>query len=278
MRSFLFVLRSHVPIVLGSSLQINTMTRTIIITGGSQGLGKCIALNLLQNYSKANVVVVARNQNLLQEFYEELDQDKKSRFLSIVGDVTEESTVDSTLEQTLNKFGSIDGVIFNAGVIEPVGHLDTTDYDIEGMKRLFDINYFSIVLFLNKLLCRVSNELNLVFVSSGASTRGIDGWLAYGSSKAAVNQLCKQLHDEMFPRIKCVSIAPGVVNTQMQKVIREELGSSMTAEAHEKFINLHQNGNLLDGMVVGKVYAREVMEGIESTVLGEYIRWNDRRL
>lgn len=254
------------------------MVKTIIITGGSQGLGKCIALNLLNNYPTANVVIVARNKKLLQEFEEEMDEEKKRRILTIAGDVTELSTIENTINGSIEKFGSIDGVIFNAGVIEPVGHLNDENYDIEGMKRLFDINYFSIVLFLNKLLCKVENDLNIVFVSSGASTRGIDGWLAYGSSKAAVNQLCKQLHDEMFPRVKCVSIAPGVVNTDMQKIIREKLGSVMSTEAHARFIKLHQDGELLDGMIVGKVYAKEVMEGIEPTVLGQYIRWNDERL
>lgn len=254
------------------------MNKTIIVTGGSQGLGKCIALNLLNNYPTANVVVVARNKKMLQEFEDTLDEEKRARTLIIVGDVTELSTVQHTIEGSIGKFGSIDGVVFNAGVIEPVGHLYDENYDIAAMKRLFDINYFSIVLFLKELLCRVENDLNLVFVSSGASTRGIDGWLAYGSSKAAVNHLCKQLHDEMFPRIKCVSIAPGVVNTDMQKVIREKLGNVMSAEAHNRFMQLHQNGELLDGMIVGKVYAKQVMEGIENTVLGQYIRWNDERL
>lgn len=258
--------------------QQDNMSRTIIVTGSSQGLGKCIALNLLNRYENANVVIVARNQKLLQQFHDELEAKKQDRCLIVSGDITEQATVDKVITETLKRFGSIDGVVFNAGMIEPVGHLYEENYDMEGMKRLFDVNFFSIVMFLNKLVCEVKNELNLIFVSSGASTRGIDSWLAYGSSKAALNQLCKQIHDEMYPRVKCVSIAPGVVDTDMQKVIREKLSDKMIPEAHQKFIDLHQNGNLLDGMVVGQTYARQVMEGIEPAVLGEYIRWNDERL
>lgn len=254
--------------------------KTIIVTGASQGLGKCIVENILHNYSNTKIVLIARNKVLLDEFYNALNEANKLRVLIVKGDVTDKNIVISTIEQTLAKFGKIDGLIFNAGILEPVGHLNEKDYDIEGMKKLFDVNFFSIVMFINELLTRIGKkELNIIFVSSGASTRGIDGWLAYGSSKAAVNLLCKQIHDEMYPLVKCVSIAPGVVDTNMQRNIREEYGFKMDEKSHEKFKNLYKNGDLLDGMVVGKIYSRLIVEGIKPTeICGEYIRWNDDRL
>lgn len=255
--------------------------KTIIVTGASQGLGNCIVKNILNDYPNANVVLIARNQVLLTTFFNGLKESDKNRVLIIKGDVTNKEIIISAIQETLKKFGKIDGIVFNAGIIEPIGHLNEIGYDIEKMKKLFDVNYFSIVMFLNEVLTRIKNlqSINFIFVSSGASKRGIDGWLAYGSSKAAINLLCKQLHDEMYPIVKCVSIAPGVVNTEMQREIRENFGNKMNEKSHKRFINLFKDGELLDGMIVGKVYSKLIVEGIEpSEICGEYIRWNDERL
>jgi NAD(P)-dependent dehydrogenase (short-subunit alcohol dehydrogenase family) len=264
--------------------------KTIIVTGASQGLGKCIVENILQKYNGSQVVLVARNHVLLTSFFNNLKDSDKERVLIIKGDVTDEETINLTIEKTFNKFGKIDGIIFNAGIIEPVGHLYESNFDVDGMKKLFDVNFFSIVKFLNKLLPEIKTNnnnnnnnnsnnnkkksINIIFVSSGASTRGIDGWLAYGTSKAAVNALCKQIHDEMNEWVNCVSIAPGVVDTEMQHTIREKFVGKMKDESYQNFINLHEKGQLLDGMVVGATYARLIVEGIPENVRGSYIRWD----
>ena len=264
-----------------------TMTedkKTIIVTGASRGLGKCIVQNILDDYARAQVVLIARNGDQLQAFYDGLSTEDRQRVLIAPADVTDRGAVVAVLEQTLARFGQIDGVVCNAGVLEPVGHLDEADYDMAGMRRLFEVNFFSVVQLVNETLTRTGRgTVNLVFVSSGASTRGIDGWLAYGASKAALNALCKQLHDEMYPRVRSMSVAPGVVDTDMQRAIREQLRPQMSAESHRRFVELHSGGELLDGMVVGKVYARLAVDGPPATaagqaVCGEYVRWNDPRL
>lgn len=258
-----------------------TSGKTIIVTGASRGLGNYIVKNILADYPDANVVMIARNNHQLLDFHNTLSLQDQSRVMVVSANVTNREAMISAIEETLKRFGKIDGIVFNAGMIEPVGHLDEANYDLDGMKKLFDVNFFSIVMFANETLTRIRGKpINIVFVSSGASTRGIDGWLAYGSSKAAVNSLCKQLHDEMYPTVKCISVAPGVVDTDMQKEIREKFQTQMTAESYKRFVDLHSKGELLDGMVVGKVYGRLVVEGIEPAdeVCGEYVRWNDRRL
>lgn len=264
---------------------VEVNNKVVIVTGATQGLGKCIAENLLKGYVNTKVVVIGRNEELMRIFENELIDSERKRVLFIKGDVRDKSTISKTINKTIEKFGTIDSVVFNAGVIEPVGHLDEPNYDILKMKELFDVNFFSIVSFINELLVKVKdlkkeNEpTKLIFVSSGASTRGIDGWLAYGSSKAAVNQLCKQIHDEMYPKVKCLSIAPGVVNTNMQKTIRDKIGNLMNSSSHSKFIELYEKGELLDGQLVGKVYAEAaVHECSDEAVYGEYLRWNDPRL
>lgn len=251
--------------------------KTIIVTGASQGLGKAITDNILFNYLNSEVVLVARNKQLLLDYVANLPEHLKDRVLTVAGDVTNEETIEMMVSDTLQKFGKIDGVVFNAGIIAPVGHLsDPEKYDIGGMKRLFDVNYFSIVVAINRILMHNEKDhpIKFIFVSSGASTRGIDGWLAYGSSKAAVNQLCKQLHDEMYPQVKCISVAPGVVRTSMQTTIRETLKDKMTPESHQRFVQLNERDKLLDPMVVGRVYARLALEDIPARVCGEYVRWD----
>lgn len=252
--------------------------KTIVVTGASQGLGKCIALNILRNYSDSNVVIIGRNKELLKELKHQLDESYSGRYLIITGDVTDSKTIKDTIAQSFSKFGSIDGIVFNAGIIEPIGHLNEGNYDISKMKQLFDVNFFSIVEFLNLLLPEIEErkcQINVIFVSSGASKRGINGWLGYGTSKAAVNLLCKQIHDEMKEWVNCVSVAPGVVNTDMQRQIRDEFKDQMTQESHDRFMNLFTNNQLLDPMIVGKVYSKLAVEGVPEDIRGEYVRWNE---
>ena len=263
---------------------VEELKKTIIVTGASRGLGKCIVQNILADYAQAQVVLIARNGDQLKAFYEALSPEDRRRVLVAPADVTDRGAVVAVIEQTLARFGQIDGVVFNAGVLEPVGHLNEADYDVDGMRRLFEVNFFSIVQFVNETLMRIGRRtINLIFVSSGASTRGIDGWLAYGTSKAAVNALCKQLHDELYPQVRGMSVAPGVVDTDMQRAIREKFQTQMSAESHRRFVELHSGGELLDGMIVGKVYGRLAVEGPPATaegeiICGQYVRWNDPRL
>lgn len=254
----------------------------IIITGASKGLGRAMVETIMLKYPKANVTAVARSQADLNDLVTKFGS---SRVLAICGDITVKSTMEDAINGTLNKWGSIDGVIFNAGLLSPVQHLHDQNYDIEGAKRLFDVNYFSIVQFTNMLFNKLGispremkgedANLNIIIVSTGSSTRACDGFLAYGSSKAAVNLLCAHIHQELYPIVRSVSVAPGVVDTNMQIDIRNQYKDAIIPEVYQKYVDLYNSGKLLNPMDVAVVYCKLVIDGIPDEVDGKYVRWNE---
>ncbi|GME83715.1 unnamed protein product [Ambrosiozyma monospora] len=117
-----------------------------------------------------------------------------------------------------------------------------------------------------------------IFVSSGASVNPADAWSAYGASKAALNLFCTSLNKEEGDKIKTISVAPGVVDTEMQVDIREKFGSSMKPEALKRFTDLHEKGQLLPPTVPGSIYANLALKGIPDGLSGQYIRYNNELL
>jgi NAD(P)-dependent dehydrogenase (short-subunit alcohol dehydrogenase family) len=96
----------------------------------------------------------------------------------------------------------------------------------------------------------------VVWVSSGASLSHYGAWGAYGSSKAAANSISGHLAVEE-PDIISLAIAPGVVDTSMQKTIREQ-GTDMLSEQRRKFIDGFNQGTLLTADQPGGLIARLV--------------------
>lgn len=76
--------------------------------------------------------------------------------------------------------------------------------------------------------------------------------------------------------VKTVSVAPGVVDTQMQIDIREKFGpESMTVDALKRFTDLKDNNQLLNADIPGTIYANLALKGIRDDINGKYLRYSD---
>ena len=98
----------------------------------------------------------------------------------------------------------------------------------------------------------------IILTSTGAATRAVNAWGAYGASKAALKHLGTTLALEE-PEICTLSIAPGVVDTEMQRELREVHSSVMAEEDNTFFKNVHMEGKLLKPEQPGNVFARVVL-------------------
>ena len=78
--------------------------------------------------------------------------------------------------------------------------------------------------------------------------------------------------------IQAISIAPGVVNTEMQVDIREKFGKGMSAEGLQRFIDLHEKKQLAAPEEPGTVYANLALKGWPQELNGKYLRYNDEVL
>lgn len=101
---------------------------------------------------------------------------------------TSQEAVTSALEQ----YGHLDGIVLNAGVLEPTGTVDSIPVD--AWKSHFDVNFFSL---LHTLQCalpalrKVDAKGKIIMVSSGAAIKGSVHWGPYSASKAAMNSLAR---------------------------------------------------------------------------------------
>lgn len=249
------------------------MPKVIVVTGTSRGIGKAIVENLFKLEQNLIVYGIARTEQPLKE----LSVRHQGKFYYFVGDISDEAFQSKLLSDIINRHSRIDGLVANAGVLEPVAPIG--EYDSTKWKKHFDVNFFSIVSLVSLMLPYLEKTRgNIVFVSSGASTKPYFGWSCYCASKAAVNSFAQCLASEL-PLINTISVAPGVVDTQMQVDIRDTFGPrSMTQESLKRFTDLKQNNQLVDPRVPAAVYSKLVLNGIPGELNGKYLRYNDERL
>jgi NAD(P)-dependent dehydrogenase (short-subunit alcohol dehydrogenase family) len=137
-------------------------------------------------------------------------------------DVTDADAVDEFARQVVDRFGRIDLWINNAGVLAPIGPLATADP--HALHANLDTNVLGVLhgsaTFARHVRARPGWGL-LVNMSSGASTKPYEGWAAYCASKAAVDMVTEVIaREERDAGLVAVALAPGVVDTDMQALIR----------------------------------------------------------
>ncbi|KAL8729577.1 MAG: hypothetical protein Q9166_004657 [cf. Caloplaca sp. 2 TL-2023] len=176
-----------------------------------------------------------------------------------VGDLADFSLAEKSVEIANKDYGQLDGLILNHGVLEPATRI--ADSDPNQWRQCFDIK--AAVSSLRKSSGRV------IFTSSGASTKAYSTWGAYGASKAAMNHLNLTLAAEE-PSLTCLSIRPGVVDTQMQIDIRDVHSALMDEKDVTKFQTLHRQGQLVKPEQPGHVIAKLAV-GARKELSGQFL-------
>ena len=189
--------------------------KTVMITGASRGIGAEVARVFAQ--AGANVALLARGQREIADLAGEIG----SKALAIPCNVARYSEVSVAVAATLDTFGSVDVLINNAGVIEPISHLGDADPDAWG--TVIDINLKGVFNGMHAVLpaMRAAGGGSILTISSGAAHGPIEAWSHYCASKAAVNMLNRCLDkEEAAHGIRAIGLSPGTVATQMQREIK----------------------------------------------------------
>lgn len=184
----------------------------IFITGISSGIGKALALNFAN--SGLSVYGISRSK---------LDYSHKN-LTHMVHDIND--TKSDTLE-ILKELASIDYVFLNAGVLGEISNIK--EAKIKDLKVTTEINLWSQKLMIDNLLTN-HRVKHIYALSSGAAIKGSKGWSGYSISKAAFKMLI-ELYASEIEDTQFLSVAPGLVNTQMQDYICDIVDK-------EKFPNL----------------------------------------
>lgn len=192
--------------------------RIVIVTGAGRGIGEAAAHRLAAE--GAQVVVAARSAPAAGKVADAIAADGGAA-TTVACDVTDFEAVSAAVRDVVARFGRVDALVNNAGVIEPIGRL--ADIDPQAWGRTIETNligaYFVIRAVLPAMLRQ--GQGTIVNLSSGAAFRPLEGWSAYCCSKAGLAMLTRAVDHEYASRgIRSVGLLPGVVDTGMQSRIR----------------------------------------------------------
>ncbi|MEM7666842.1 MAG: SDR family oxidoreductase [Pseudomonadota bacterium] len=194
---------------------IDLSGQTAIVTGASRGIGEAIAKRLAQ--AGANVVLLARSAKAIEDIASALGE----QCMAIACDVAHWPSVEQAVEQVAERFGRIDLLVNNAGIIEPIARIE--DATAEGWGRAIDVNLKGVFHCTRAVLPHMKRGGvgTIVNISSGAATSALEGWSHYSSTKAAALMFTRCVHQEEAENgIRCVGLSPGTVATEFQRQIK----------------------------------------------------------
>lgn len=211
------------------------MQKKIIITGASRGLGKAIA-ELLDGLGH-QTFLVSRSQKALQAL------EKTLRYAQIMPyDLYDYKHVKSVVVAAVKAMQGLDGLVNNAGSIEPITPIRSID--CTAWEKALALNLTTPTMLIKESLPQLMHNRGCILnISSGAAIKPTAGWGSYCSSKAGLLRLTEVVAVE-HPEVACFSLRPGVIDTEMQSLIRQSQQGMSTCD-HQKFIDLHQDGKLL---------------------------------
>lgn len=247
------------------------MSKVIVVTGASRGIGLAISHYLLQHSHK--VTLVARSEAPLRD----LEGQYPDQTAILTGDLADLSLGQKAIDLTIQTFGKLDGVIVNHGTLDPVSRV--ADSSVEAWRNAYNINFFSAVALATAAIPHLrSTTGTILFTSSGAAATAYPTWGAYGSSKAALNHLAQSIAaEEKEAGVTSMAIRPGVVDTEMQREIREKHHEVMEESDRKRFKELKDTGALLRPEQPGWVMAKLVLEAPRE-LSGKFLSWNAEEL
>lgn len=187
--------------------------KTVLITGGSRGIGKCIAENLARE--GYNVVL---NYNKSERQAKQIKKELKEQGINIEickADVSKREEVKKLVKFTLNKFNNIDILINNAGIAKLQMFNDITDED---WNEMITTNLNSVFFTTQEVIPNMIHNKKgcIINISSIWGIVGASCEVAYSVSKAGIDGMTKSLAKELgLSNIRVNSIAPGVIDTEM---------------------------------------------------------------
>lgn len=196
--------------------------KVAIITGSRRGIGEAIAYKLAQN-GYSIVINDREDKNQVDNVVRELQEKYNVNAIGIMADVSKENEVKKILQIVKDKFGRIDILINNAAIVED---MEIEDRSTELFNETITNNITSTYLMCKYIGKEMFNNKKGKIINI-SSTNGINTFfptsIDYDASKAAVISLTHNFALEYAPYVLVNSIAPGWVNTDMNKQLPKEL-------------------------------------------------------
>ena len=190
--------------------------KTVLITGASRGIGRTTAIMLAEKGYK-----VIANYNNSEQKAKELEE-KYPNIKTYKADISHREECRKLVEYTINQYGKIDILINNAGISTVNPFQDITD---EEWNKTINTNLNSVFYMTQETLKYMINKKEgcIINISSIWGLVGSSCEVAYSVSKAGIDGMTKGLAKELGPsNIRVNSIAPGLIDTEMNNDLKEE--------------------------------------------------------
>lgn len=197
---------------------MNTGRRTLLVTGGSRGIGAAVCrLAGADGYDVA--VNYVSNRDAAESVVADVER-AGGKAIAVPGDVGSEADVIGMFEVVDKHFGPLYGLVNNAGVVDMQARLDT--FSLERLERMFRINVTGAFLCAREAVRRMSTRHGgtggaIVNISSAAARLGSPGWyIDYAASKGAIDTMTKGLALEVAAEgVRVNGIRPGIIDTEI---------------------------------------------------------------
>ena len=189
--------------------------KVVVITGASRGIGAATAREFAQ--AGAYLALLARSGAEVEALAAEIGP----QAMALRCDVSDWAQVQAAMVAVQARFGRLDVLINNAGVIEPIAAL--AEAEPEAFGRAIDINLKGVFHGMRAALpiMQAQGAGTIITVSSGAAVNPMEGWGAYCSAKAGALMLTRVAHLEQAAHgIRVLGLSPGTVATDMQVKIK----------------------------------------------------------
>ena len=209
------------------------MSKALVITGGSRGIGHCTAIGAAKQGWDVCVNYVS-NSARADETVALIEKDG-GKALAVQADITKEADVIRLFKDCADQLGEIGGLVNSAGIAEPYGRIDELKYD--ELTYLIDINVNAALIVAREGIRHMSPHHGghggaIVLLSSVASRLGAPGNnVPYAASKGAIDSLGWGLAQEVSREgIRVNVVSPGLIDTEIQPPGRvEQMGPSLPA-------------------------------------------------
>lgn len=222
------------------------MNAAAVVTGHSRGLGAAIAAELLAR--DVRVLGIARHENA------ELGQRYGSALTQLSLDLADTLSLTRWLEgDSLARFlvpSDLALLVNNAGLLHPLAPLQKQEPD--DVSRAIAVNVGA-ALALSAAFVVATNvvpDRRILHISSGAGRKPYAGWSVYCASKAALDHHARAVVLDQTPRLRITSVAPGVIDTYMQDLIRASDADDVPDQP--RFTNMWRDGKLQNPNDVGR--------------------------
>ena len=197
------------------------MNKTVLITGASRGIGRATAIEFAKK--GYNVVInYVSDDSAAQNLKSLLTKNYNVNVMICKCDVSKEDKVKEMVKNIIDYFGKIDVLVNNAGIA-----IDTMfeDKNVENFRKILDVNLIGSFI-VSKEVGKYIKKKKSGSIVNVSSTNGIDTYyeysLDYDASKAALISLTHNLSEYYSPYVRVNAVAPGWVNTEMNKELDED--------------------------------------------------------